>query len=177
MAFRTTLSNLNLKRTLASLYMSAASPQAFTFDPNYAGVDIYPGMVMAVHGDGIVTLCSGAATVEPLGLAAHFVAPTIGVDEVTTDPTRMIGVYVGGPDAQYSILAPAFDTTKTWAVPTDGTEVLLVAGSGALNEGKLCPKPAADDATVGYEVLAAAKPIARLVSVPSATEIIVAPVR
>jgi hypothetical protein len=177
MAFRTTLANLNLKRTFASLYMYPAVPQSYTFDPNYSGADIYPGMVMSMHADGVVTLCDGTDAHAPLGFSAAFVAPTLGVDEVTVDPTREIGVWVGGPGAQYSILAPAFDTTQTWTVPTDGTEVLLVAGAGANNIGKLCPQPSTNDTTSGYEVQHDAVPIAKLISVPSASEIIVAPIR
>lgn len=177
MAFRITLANLNLKRTIASLYMYPAVPQSYTFDPNYAGVDIYPGMVMAFHGDGVVTLCDGSAVSKPLGFSAAFVAPSIGTDEVTTDPTREIGVWVGGAGAQFSILAPAFDTTQTWAMALDGSDVLLVAGSGAQNKGKLVPAVAVDDATVGFEIESTATPIAKLISVPSAAEIIVAPIR
>lgn len=177
MAFRLPLSQVGLKRTIASLYMYAGVPQSYTFDPEWAGVDIYPGMVMALAGDGVVTLCDGTATVSPLGFSAAFVAPSIGVDEVTTDPTREMGVWVGGSDALFSILAPAFDTTQSWAVPSDGSEVLLVAGSGVDNMGKLCPVVDSDDSTSGYEVLALANVVAKLISVPSATEIIVAPIR
>lgn len=174
MALRTTLANVNQKRTIASLYMNAASPQAYVFDPGYSGGDILPGMVAMMQDDGEVTLCTGAAGAIPLGFFAHFIAPTLGIDEVTTDPMRMVGVWVGGADAQYSILAPAFDTTKTWAVGHDGVDVFLVAGKGTHNMGMLCP--AGVDAAVNHEVDTDAIPVAKLISRVSATEIIVQPV-
>jgi hypothetical protein len=174
MAFRTTLANVNQKRTCASLYVNAAAPQSYTLDPGYSGGDIYPGMVAMMHDDGEVTLHTGADHLVPLGLFANFCAPTLGVDEVTTDPNRQIGVWVGGADAQFSVLAPAFDTTKSWVVGHDGVDVYLVAGSGTHNLGMLCP--AGHDDTANHTVEADAVPVARLISVVSTTEIIIAPV-
>jgi hypothetical protein len=174
MAFRTTLANVNQKRTCASLYTNAASPQSYTFDANYSGIDIYPGMVAMMHADGEVTVCSGLAADFPLGLFANFCAPTLGVDEVTTDPNRQIGVWVGGADAQFSVLAPAFDTNADWHVGVDGADVLLCAARGASNKGQLTILANVD--TSGYEVDADAEVVAKLISVVSATEIIVAPV-
>lgn len=173
MAIRTNLANVNLKRTCASLYMNAASPQAYALDANET-TDIYPGMVAMIHADGEVKVCSGLAGDFPLGLFANFAVDGVA-DEITTDPQRMTGVWVGGADAQYSILSPAFDTNATWAVGADGADVLLCAGRGTNNLGKLTPRANVD--TAGWEVDADAEVVAKLISVPSTSEIIVAPIR
>ena len=68
----------------------------------------------------------------------------IGVQEMTTDAAGIAGVWVGGADAQYSILAPAFDqTAANWSAA--GPETLLVAGIGTAL-GKLTPAVASSTA-------------------------------
>lgn len=137
--FRPPASNPALKRPLRPLY---AQHQATTYggflDPSWnRSFDIYPGTVMCRLSKEIFTPYTGAGNQKPYGLSALFVAPQLGVDEVTATSTNLFTVWVGGEQAVFEILAPAFDATANWtsANVTDGGRQLLTA----TNQGLLTP--------------------------------------
>jgi hypothetical protein len=137
--FRPTLANPAQKRTLRPLY---AQHQATTWsgflDPSWnRSFNILPGTVMARKTKEIFTPYTGAAGQTAFGLSAFFVAPLppIQIDEVVNIGTNLFTVWVGGPDALFEILAPAFDPAGDWSLPTDGSRKLL----GATNQGLLTP--------------------------------------
>lgn len=157
--------NISQKRTCHPLYeQHQITALPATLDPTWAKtIDILPGMVATKLAGDMVTLSDGSAAMKSFGLFVHFVAPSAAfeIDE-TVNSNGALAVYRGGPDGIIEITAPAFDTSKSWTEPTDGSEILLVPGAGTLNRGKLCPAVAVDDATVGYEVKALADPVAKL---------------
>lgn len=147
---RVTADNIDQKRTIRQLYAyTQATPQTCILNPewNFAQ-DILPGMVLTrVNGQEAHLFGSGpdAATHEPWGLSALFAAPSIGIDEVRPTGTDQFAVWVGGPDSQFEILAPAFDTTATWTVSADGSKTPLRVTLEGHPEGpgKLTTAPAA----------------------------------
>jgi hypothetical protein len=112
--------NLNYqKRTIRPLYANTqATPKAMFLDPawNFA-VDIFPGMVMdrvtAVAGN-VVTLHASATAGAVVGLADFFEAPTFGIRQITDSGINACAVWVLGPDAEFVVLSPAFDTALTY---------------------------------------------------------------
>lgn len=166
--FYTPITNVSQKRTLRPLYAQhQATPYGGFLDSAWnRAVDIYPGMVMTKLGGENFTLCNGGATMKPFGLSALFVAPTLGIDEVKPTNTNLFTVWVGGADAVFEILAPAFDTTATWTVPTDGSRKLLYVTNTthSLKQGLLSPTTGS---TVGTDA------IAELIDVVGTSKIIV----
>ena len=73
-------------------------------------------------------------------------------------------MWVLGPDAEFEVLAPAFDAEATWTEPTNGTDLLVHAVTTGAKRGKLVPAGTAN---------ASAQPVARLIKVVSANKIIV----
>jgi hypothetical protein len=151
--FRPTVANPAQKRTLRPIY---AQHQATTYggflDPAWARTfDILPGTVVSRLTAEIFTpfttgssgtTASAAAVLPsvnavPFGLAALFVAPALGIDEVTATGTNLFTAWTGGPDAVFEVLAPAFDLNANWSGlnPTDGGRTLLTAN----NVGLLTP--------------------------------------
>lgn len=137
--FRPPASNPSLKRTLRPIY---AQHQATTYggflDPTWnRSFDIFPGTVMCRITKEIFTPYTGAGNQKPFGLSALFVAPQLGVDEVTATGTNLFTVWVGAEQAEFEVLAPAFDSTANWtsANVTDGSFKLLTA----TNQGLLTP--------------------------------------
>lgn len=165
--FRTTLANVTQKRTIRPLYaQTQATPWAGYLDPNWArGTDIYPGMVMTKLANEVVTLASNT-THKPFGLAALFVAPVLGIDEVRYAGTNNFTVWVGEGDNAFEILAPAFDTTADWSQAGDGSEKNLTwtLTAHSLGAGKLTPVGTANAAT---------SVVGKLVSVVGTSKIIV----
>jgi hypothetical protein len=173
---RTYLSNDYIKRTIRPLYSwTQATPKACFLDPNWQrGVPIWPGMGFVRTGGDLVTL-SGATTAQmnnatmnatvigqPVyGLGALYVGGD-GIDELLYAGINTFAVWVLGPDAEFEILAPAFDATATWVDPTDGTGAALVAVSitGA-NQGMLVP----------YVAASTSAPCARLLKINSSTKL------
>lgn len=136
MAFRPPMSNPALKRTIRPIY---AQHQATTYggflDPNWnRSFDIYPGTVMCRLTKEIFTPFTGAGNQRPFGLAALFVAPQLGVDEVSATGTNLFTVWVGGEQAVFEILAPGFDPAADWTAANvdDGDYQLLTATSTGL---------------------------------------------
>ena len=154
--------NPSLKRSIRPIY---ANHQATTYggflDPSWnRSFDIYPGTVMYRVTKEIFAPYTGAGNQKPFGLSALFVAPQLGVDEVSATGTNLFTVWVGGEQAVFEILAPGFDSTANWtaANPTDGGVQLLTA----TNKGLLTPTGANN-----------ANAIAELIDVPTTDKILI----
>lgn len=158
----TTINKAHIKRTIRPLGFTQATPKALFLDPAWdRSVDIYPGMAMMRKGGDLVSLIDG--TGYPMGLSALYVGGD-GVDEVEAQGVNAMTVWVLGPDAEFEILAPAFDADATWTDPTDGTTLLVHAITTGTKRGQLCPAGAANAST---------RPVAKLLKVASASKIIV----
>lgn len=158
---RLPLASNYLHRTIRPLYgWTQATPASMLLDPAWArGTPIFPGMVaMKTTGD-LVTLIDATGT--PWGLFGTFVGGN-GIDTLLDTGVNALGVWVLGPDAEFEILAPAFDTSQSWAELTTGVQSLVYAQTAGANRGKLVPA-----GTSGASV----KPVARLAAVESATSI------
>jgi hypothetical protein len=186
---RTYLSNDYIKRTIRPLYSwTQATPKACFLDPNWQrSVPIWPGMGFVRTGGDLVTLAGAnsaqmnsatmtgstnggggstvtANTVPVMGLGALYVGGD-GIDELLYAGINTFAVWVLGPDAEFEILAPAFDATQTWTDPTDGSGSALVAVSTAgANQGMLVPYVASGSTTT-------TAPCARLLKVNSSTKL------
>lgn len=142
---RVTPSTLDQKRTLRPLYAQhQATPYGGFLDPNWvkSTQDIYPGMVMCRTTLENFTLYQGSGAQKPFGLSALFVAPTLGIDETLLNNTNLFTVWIGGPDAVFEVLAPAFAVDATgWTNPTDGSKLGLGVTSSSHTNGaaKLAP--------------------------------------
>lgn len=129
--FYAPVSNPAIHRTIQPKY---AQHQATTYggflDPNWdRSFDIYPGTVMCRLTQEIFTPFTGTGNQRPYGLSALFVAPQLGIDEVSATGTNLFTVWVGERQAQFEILAPGFDQTADWTSlnVTDGGQQLLTA--------------------------------------------------
>jgi hypothetical protein len=192
---RTYLSNDYVKRTIRPLYSwTQATPKSCFLDPAWTrAVPIWPGMGFVRTGGDLVTLAGANATQmgsaksmvgsahsgnagsdftanegPPVyGLGALYVGGD-GIDELLYAGINAFAVWVLGPDAEFEILAPAFDATLgTWVEPTAGGGATLVAVSTAgSNQGMLVPyaQSGGTDTTVS-------QPIGRLLKVNSSTKI------
>jgi hypothetical protein len=134
--FYAPINNPALKRPFRPIYAQhQATPYAGFLDPNWnRSFDIYPGTVMCRLTKEIFTPFVGTGNQKPFGLSAFFVAPQLGVDEVTATGTNLYTVWRGGEQAVAEILAPAFDQTANWTAAnvTDGGVQLLTATSTGL---------------------------------------------
>lgn len=132
--FRPTLANPAQKRTIRPLYAHhQATPWAGFLDPSWdRSFDILPGTVMARVTKEIFTPYTGAAGQVPVGLSAFFVAPSLGIDEIISTGMNNFSVWLGGPDAMFEILAPAFDATADWTLPVNETVLLTATDEGLL---------------------------------------------
>jgi hypothetical protein len=185
---RTYLSNNYVKRTIRPLYSwTQATPKPCFLDPAWTrAIPIWPGMGFMRSGGDLVTLMGAnstqmggktmtgaahagnagsdvtAATVPVYGLGALYVGGD-GIDELLYAGINAFAVWVLAPDAEFEILAPAFDATQTWTDPTDGSGSALVGVSTATaNQGMLMPYAATTTMSA---------PVARLLKVNSSTKI------
>jgi len=137
--FRVTQANPSQKRSIRPVYAQhQATAYAGFLDPDWdRSFDIVPGTVMCRKAGEIFTPFTGAGNQKPFGLSALFVAPSLGIDEVTATGANHFTTWVGGEQAVFEILAPGFDDTADWAAAnvTDGPFKLLTA----TNEGLLTP--------------------------------------
>ncbi len=153
--FRPTIANPAQKRTLRPIYAQhQATPYGGFLDPNWSrSFDILPGSVMSrltaevftpftTGSSGTSVVGAGApvlptSNAKPFGLCALFIAPNLGIDEVTATGTNLVSVWNGAADAVFEVVAPAFDTAANWSGvnPTDGGRTLLTAN----NVGLLTP--------------------------------------
>jgi hypothetical protein len=169
---RTRIAKSYIKRTIRPLYAhTQATPKSVFLDSAWArSVPIWPGMVFCkTSGENVTLIGSGTGTTTaqiPYGFGALYVGGD-EVDEVLDSGINVFSVWVLAPDAEFEILAPAFDTGATWTDPGDGTLSLLYAYVDGTNQGKLCPA-----GTVGRGTLSTA-PVCTLLKVNSANKITV----
>jgi hypothetical protein len=158
--FRPPLSNPAQKRTLRPLYANhQATPWGGFLDPNLnVSFDILPGTVMQRLYGEVFAPYTGAAGTVPFGLSALFVAPALGVNEVSSTGTGLFTVWVGGDQAVFEVLAPAFDVNATWPTVTGPGRRMLTANS----QGRLTPAG-----------VTAENAIAELIDIPSPDKIVI----
>lgn len=161
--FRPPLSNPAQKRTLRPLYANhQATPYGGFLDPDLnVDFDILPGTVMQrLYGEVFAPYTGADNGSVPFGLSALFVAPRLGVNEVSSSGTGLFTVWVGDGQATFEVLAPAFDVDADWpaANQTGPGQILLTAN----NQGRLTPAGATAD-----------NAIAELVDIPSPDKIVI----
>lgn len=163
---RVPLNKAWIHRTIRPNYaFTQATPNAAILDANWdRSVQIYPGMAAMKTSGHNVTLIN--ATGVPFGLFGEYIGGD-GLDEPLTAGVNVTAVWVLGPDSEFEILSPAFDTGASWVDPGDGTIVKVHAYTDGANRGKLTPA-----GTTGRGTLSV-KPVCRLVAVDSASKIIV----
>jgi len=136
-----------------------ATPQNKFLDPAWdRSIAIWPGMVaMKTTGD-LVTLVN--STGVPYGFFGNYIGGD-GIDELLDANVNALACWVLDPDGEALVQAPAFDTTKTWTDPGNGTVALISASNTGANRGKLVPQ-----GTTG-----STRAIARLIRVDSASQL------
>lgn len=206
---RTYLANDYIKRTIRPLYTwTQATPKPVFLDPAWTrSVPIWPGMGFIRTGGDLVTL-AGANSVQmssqktmygnagtsnngsflttqgnayPVyGLGGLYVGGD-GVDELLYAGINAFAVWVLGPDAEFEILAPAFDPTSTWTdPPAFGTAaypgaplvgVALQNASGANGSAQLGSGTLQGQLVPWSSSTSISSPVARLLKVNSSTKI------
>lgn len=164
---RVPISKSYIKRTIRPLYgWTQATPKSCFLDPAWdRSVPVWPGMVfMKTSGDNVSLI---NATGIPYGLGDLYVGGD-GIDEVEYAGINTFAVWVLGPDAEFEVLAPAFDTNQSWVDAGDGSETLIYAGTTGANRGMLVPAGAAG---------ASGQPVARLLKVVSNNKIVIGGLR
>ena len=120
------VANVGVHRTCTPLYEKyEATPYNTFLDPSDT-TNIYSGMVMYRTGPDTVANAGSVVTVtgaKPFGLSALDRNPNI--DDVTQVGVNSWAVWLGGSNAFFTLTAPAFDTTQSYSVPTNGTRQLL----------------------------------------------------
>lgn len=156
-----------LKRTIRELYgFHQATPKSVFLDVAWdRSVAIWPGMVMSRTSGENVTLFGASPLNVAYGLCCNYIGGD-GIDELLNAGLNVMAVWVLNRDAEFEILAPAYDTAATWTDPGDGTEVLITALTTGANRGKLT--------TTGAN---SGNAIARLLKVNSATKITIGGLR
>lgn len=126
--------NPALHRTCKGLYTyTQATPWSCFLDPDWdKAYDIYPGSVMMRIGADLVTPYVPGTGRKPFGLSTLFVAPQLGVSEVTDASLNAFACWVGESQALFEIHAPAFDADADWEVDTAGGQVMLTANNKSL---------------------------------------------
>lgn len=140
---RVPLSKPYLKRTIRPLYgWTQTTPKSMFLDPAWdRSINIWPGMVMMKTLGDNVTLLNG--TGKPMGLAGLYVGGD-GLDEPNEVNINAFAVWVLERDAEFEVLAPAFDNTLTYTEPGNGTDTYLYAATAGANRGKIVPAGAAN---------------------------------
>lgn len=140
---RVPLSKPYLKRTIRPNYgWTQATPKSCLLDPAWdRSIPIWPGMVMMKTLGDNYTLING--TGKPAGLAGLYVGGD-GLDEPLDVNFNGFAVWVLERDAEFEVLAPAFDNTLTYTEPGTGVDTYLYASTAGANRGKLVPAGAAN---------------------------------
>lgn len=192
-----------------------ATPKPVFLDPNWTrSVPIWPGMGFVRTGGDLVTLAGSNAaqlnnayttmagtagtsnngsftggttalgSIPVYGLGALYIGGD-GIDELLYAGINAFSVWVLGPDAEFEILAPAFDPTSSWIDPppaTFGGASVYGSGSGLIGVALQNTTGANDAAHLGSGTLqgqlvpwaaspSISAPIARLLKVNSSTKI------
>ena len=158
------VANVGVHRTCTPLYEKyEATPYNTFLDPSETS-NIYSGMIMARSGPDTVALLGGpvvnGASAQFFGLAA--LDRNANIDDVTQVGVNAWAVWMGGSNAFFSITAPAFDTTASYAVPTDGSRQYLYCSAGS-------PGQITSVSGTGYS----ANAVAELIDVLSPTQIVI----
>ena len=165
---RTSLELNYVKRTLRQLYgYTQATPVSGFLDTAWTrSVAIYPGMVMTrTTGDNYTLIGSAAQTTSdvPAGLVYQFIGG-YGVDELLDCGFNGLSVFVLGPDAEFEVLAPAFDvtggTSSAGWTQTSGLDNYVYASVSGANQGQLVASDCSTKST---------HPVARLIQIESPT--------
>lgn len=178
--FRTQLATNYLKRPIRPLYgWTQATPKSGYLDPAWTRTSpIYPGFALTkTAGNNYTVLGAGTGTKAnqvPAGFVGQWIGGA-GIDELLESGVNALSVWVLGPDAEFEILAPAFDNSLTWTDPGDGTESFVYAytaqstpvGQNGL-QGQLCTSGASTGGAT-----ASTFPVARLIQVESTNSIII----
>ena len=155
------VANVGVHRTCTPLYEKyEATPYNTFLDPTDTN-NIYSGMVLQRTGPDTVGLAIASGSGKPFGLSCLDRNPNI--DDVSQVGINAWAVWLGGSNAFFTLTAPAFDTTKSYTVNTDGTRTLLYTASGT---GQLT-------STAGASSTLGAVPVAELIDVVSPTQIVV----
>lgn len=161
---RVRIDQAHLKRTIRPLYgWTQATPKAGTWVRGDSDDDVYPGFAVAhLGGDDYGVFRAGA---QPAGLSGLYVGGD-GIDEPLDSGIDAFAVWVLGPDAEFEVLAPAFDPNLTWTETADGSDVFVHAATGAGSQpaGQLVPAGTSNSST---------DPVARLIKVVSETKLII----
>lgn len=171
---RTTLDKAYIKRTIRPLYgWTQATPKSCFLDPAWdRSSDIWPGMAMMKTAGENYTLVGSGRNAE--GLCGLYIGGD-GIDEVEEAGINVLAVWHLGPDAEFEILAPAFDTSTSWSDPGNADVDLVFARTTAATS------PTATTGLRGQLVLGVggtggsitSRPVARLLKVVSTTKIII----
>ena len=159
---RVRMDQAHLKRTIRPLYgWTQTTPKSAFLFLNEDGsrtfsTPVYPGMVM-MHVGGEEYDLADTEPASEVGLSGLYIGGD-GIDEVADQGVNAIAVWVLGPDAEFEILAPAFDPDVLDA--TEG-DLLGVCLSGP-HIGKLT-----------HDNNASSKKVARLLKIVSDSKIIV----
>jgi hypothetical protein len=153
---------------------------------SYTAGDIVTPVTQAQNGvpagaESAYTLLNGVGL--PDGLCANYIGGD-GIDELATTGIDALGIWVLDADAEVEILAPAFDAfTFSWQslAPTNGTDLLIYGRTANLtgsavagltgNSGPLGTYGLQGQLVPSTDTSASTQPIARLISVNSATSI------
>lgn len=157
------VANVGVHRTCTPLYEKyEATPYNTFLDPSDT-TNIYSGMVMYRTGPDTVANAGNASATnaKPFGLSALDRNPNI--DDVTQVGVNAWAVWLGGSNAFFTLTAPAFDTTQSYTVQTNGVRTLLYTTSGT---GQLTT-------VIGAASTLQATAVAELIDVISPTQIIV----
>ena len=160
---RQSVANVGVHRTCTPLYEKyEATPYNTFLDPSDT-TNIYSGMVMYRTGPDTVANAGSASTAgaKPFGLSALDRNPNI--DDVTQVGVNAWAVWLGNSNAFFTLTAPAFDTTQSYTVNTNGVRTLLYTTSGT---GQLTT-------VTGTAGTLQAVAVAELIDVISPTQIIV----
>lgn len=154
------LADLFAKRTIQPrLAYSQATPYPGFADLTAIGATaIVPGMVATKTTGELFKLATAAGDI-PFGLFGNYVNGNL--DDLNGGSE--IGIWRGGPDAEFEIYADALEAAETWTTYDSVAGGKLLAHS---TNGKLT-------ALSGGSNVSGTRPVARLITAPSASKIIV----